>query len=459
MDKTLELVISSGCNLNCSYCYLHKNLAYLNVDKKILESIKDGSFVQNMLRSLHGMQIECKDFTELQLWGAEPSRHFLEMEEMFKQIFFYFPNIKAISYSSNFLTPVETHLKLIECIEKYNQNNDFHLSLQISVDGPDEISLRTRHYKYEEIHNNLALFIEKINNVKLKKTKLDIHYKSTLPLDILKEVVSSKEKYTYFVDFFMKEEEFFLEEIKNKKVDFSVGSCFGGSIVYPIECTQQDGIAFTYYAKMLDSWDIGKKYNYKYEFNMVLAYCGLVGRDAELIGTFLPGCQKMSSNLMFRYDGSLASCSNGFLDDNEENLNYLKENDPKEFESCSKTTFLIKTKYDNNGKVEISDLNKKRKFMKEFWKDHSNFTITVICAELLDLANAGLISPIYLQNSTKIYQHSFLLFNRLGCYLNNIRYSGSPYVPSSSFAKLLCNGLCEYFEDRIKLVEEIYKDD
>lgn len=37
--KTLGLISASKCNLNCSYCYLHKNQSYINEDEKIIKAM------------------------------------------------------------------------------------------------------------------------------------------------------------------------------------------------------------------------------------------------------------------------------------------------------------------------------------------------------------------------------------------------------------------------------------
>jgi len=38
MIKNLTLITSSICNLDCSYCFLHKNNAYKEYNKNIYES-------------------------------------------------------------------------------------------------------------------------------------------------------------------------------------------------------------------------------------------------------------------------------------------------------------------------------------------------------------------------------------------------------------------------------------
>lgn len=47
--EKIELITSTGCNLNCKYCFLHKNTSYHEEDVKTLQAIQDGTFIKNIL--------------------------------------------------------------------------------------------------------------------------------------------------------------------------------------------------------------------------------------------------------------------------------------------------------------------------------------------------------------------------------------------------------------------------
>ena len=65
---------------------------------------------------------------------------------------------------------------------------------------------------------------------------------------------------------------------------------------------------------------------------------------------------------------------------------------------------------------------------------------------MYDLSIMGQISPIYAKNEKIALKHAYLLFNRLGCYFNNIRETGLPYTPVMGMYRLYCNGVLEYFD-------------
>ena len=46
--RRLEVIGSAGCNLKCSYCYLHKNPSYFEEDKLVVKAMKDGTFLKNI---------------------------------------------------------------------------------------------------------------------------------------------------------------------------------------------------------------------------------------------------------------------------------------------------------------------------------------------------------------------------------------------------------------------------
>lgn len=71
MKKRIEFNCSSVCNLRCAYCFLHKNKAYEEEDKNIVQSLKDGSFIKNICFSLEKIDINKSEFDSFSLWGGK----------------------------------------------------------------------------------------------------------------------------------------------------------------------------------------------------------------------------------------------------------------------------------------------------------------------------------------------------------------------------------------------------
>ena len=50
--QTISLISSTTCNLNCSFCYLHKNQSYKEFDKLVRQAWADGSYLNNAVKTV-----------------------------------------------------------------------------------------------------------------------------------------------------------------------------------------------------------------------------------------------------------------------------------------------------------------------------------------------------------------------------------------------------------------------
>lgn len=444
--RNLGIITADKCNLDCSYCFLHKNPAYIEQDKKTLEAMNDGSFLNNILKTLRTLGVKIKDFSSMDFWGAETSLHLSEGKKFFEEIIKTFYNIEKISYSSNFLTGIQNHLDFIDIIENNSCKDKVVLKLQISTDGPDFILNETRHYKYSVLKNQVKDFIKTLNTKKLRKVDLYITYKATWPWKIYDLVCSNDNNLKEYIEFLINEENELKDLTINQNVNFSVGSMWGPCLEYPYPYTVEDGCKFSHYARMIDAKGYNKKYGRDVNFPILTS--GFVRPDSEKLYTFTNGCGQMSTNLLFRYDGSLSPCSNGFLDDNEKNLEWLKENDYEQYIKSLRTKEII-PKNNIDGTVNLNNIKNRYDFMNIFWKYHHDYVTTVVSAEMYELACANQISRIYLKDSQLLYKHAMMISKQLACYFNCMRETGSAYVPKSDLIKLYCNGLTEYAEQRV----------
>lgn len=440
-DRVLSIIGATRCNLNCSYCFLHKNPAYIEEDAKVIAALKDGSYIRNIKTTLNKLKIPYDDFSKFEIWGAETSLHMSESEDFFKELLRSFPNITEIGYSSNFLTDVQNHLDLINILEQYGPRDRYVLPIQISVDGPDWILSQTRHYKYQALKNNVLKFIDALNKTKLKKCHIDLNYKATLPWEVFEKIISSKESMEEYYDFWLAEEEDIGNKVINGNVHFKVHNGYVPALVWPYQYVKEDGLKITAAAQLIDANRLYKKYHL--DRNMILEIFGFdeVERNYDPIG----GCGKYVYSLMFKPDGSMAACSNGILDTNDKNLEWLKENDPKEYEESLRTRPYSDT-YDENGNVDYNKMKKHFDYMSRFWEYQTNYVLTNICAQIYELSYAGLISDSYKRDPEMIYRHALYILRKHGCYFTNLRATGSPYVPDRSYLILVCNGLLEYYE-------------
>lgn len=449
MSRVLSVLGATKCNLNCSYCFLHKNPAYLEEDEKLVASFKNGEYIKNIKKTITKLKINFSEFTKFEIWGAETSLHILEAEDFYKELLLTFPNLAEFGYSSNFMTDINNHIKFINILEEYSPQKEVHIPLQVSVDGPDWISENTRHYKYEALKNNVLKFIEIINSKKLNKVKIDLHFKATIPWDLFKEIFTSKEKIEEYYDFWYNEEKDINNHIINGHLNFNAHNCFVPSLVWPYKYIKDDGIEITRIAKLIDSYNLPEKYCY--DSNMVLDIFGFQEVNGNY--TACDGCGKYVYSLLIKPDGSMAGCSNGILDTNDKNLEWLKENDYQEYIESLNTRPYSYT-YDSNGNVDYDKMLQHFDYMKDFWEYQTNYVLTNLCSQMYELSYAGLISSIYRDNFETLYRHALYIIRKHGCYFTNLRSTGIAYVPSRSYLILVCNGLIEYYEQRKRTYNE-----
>ena len=443
--RRLEVIGSAGCNLKCSYCYLHKNPSYFEEDKLVVKAMKDGTFLKNIKTVLKYLKVYPEEFETFTIWGGETAAHLSECKEFFASIFQTFPKIKKVSYSTNFTVNIQNHLDFIEVMEKYCQQNEIHFEMQISIDGPTPINKITRGYDFEDCHKKTKELIEKLNQIKLKKVHVGISYKATLPWVIYRQICSSIESIEEYLSFWKNESDYFNDLIINGNVSFSVGSCYGPSFKAPYRYTVQDGIEMANFSNMIFCHHLDEKFDAL--VNMPLLSCGLVIPEDENVYNFNSGCGEMATTFTFSWDGRLNPCSNGFMDFDDTNVEWLKNNDPKEYKRVLKSRPLsIMANKDRS--LDLEAIAEKHQKALDFWPTQGMFIKTVLNSQLYELACAGQVSPIYKEDHFLRYRHAVLIYRKVACSFNAKRETGSVHVPLADFFKLSCNGLSELYELR-----------
>lgn len=448
--KKIELITSTGCNLNCKYCFLHKNNTYNIENQKTLQAIKDGSFINNILKICNIYKYDRENVTDIAFWGGEPTIHFLEMENFFKELINIFPNISKIDYSTNFIE-WEKNLIFFKYLDKIINHNTF-IDLQISFDGPDWISEQTRGYKANIIENNIISFISEINKIYFKNLQIDINLKATMSWPIFKELCSNKELLENYIQYALYLEKKYNELNLNKNIHFYTESMLGGGLESPYEYTIQDGIDIAAYARQIDQWNLSQKYGR--DVNLPLLFFGLdFKHQANLFNYNLEkmNCGKVTSCPSIRYDGTSVLCNSGIMNDNEQNLLWLKDNDLKEYEKLKRSTILAKSP----SLTDKEEMIKKFNHIQFIHDNVSSFNTGILCSLLYELAYAGQVDRVYLENPSMIFNHVNSYFSsKMGCYYYSLIETGSVFVPVSSFMKIVGNGLIQYYDEKVRNQEK-----
>lgn len=409
----LSLITANSCNQKCSYCYLHKNPAYQEQDKKLLQALDDGSFFNNIMNTIHFLHYDVKDFDTLDFWGGEPTLYFNQEDYFVDQILYNFPNINKIAYSTNFSTMENQQIDFIKYFNNYVRHLD--LSIQISYDGI--FNKITRGVDPKEIKEKLKQFIFFLNKVYFNNLTVTINLKATLPWAFYLQLCTDVEKYQEYLQHIQELQKYFETLSLNKNVFLRISD----SMIYPTTTspthyTQEDGRQFA-----LGAYNL-------YLHNLPNIPLRLVEKSFNEPSNY---CGHMTRQLLFKCDGTLSPCPAGFMDDNEANLKWLKENDPEEYKQ------LLKSKY----------LSKEHDYIIRYVaQDLRTSELTFVMSQMYDLAQAGLISPVYKDNEAVRFRHAQYSINLHSCYYWNLRTSGSLFTFWNDNIKLFCNGLFEFYD-------------
>ena len=94
--RALTLFVSGSCNLNCSYCYIHKNPALKIIDKEIRDAWRTGTYIKNIKKVFNKMNVDPKNITGISFWGGESTLHLDVINDQLKDLFELCPNIDNI---------------------------------------------------------------------------------------------------------------------------------------------------------------------------------------------------------------------------------------------------------------------------------------------------------------------------------------------------------------------------
>ena len=166
MVNSISLISSTTCNLNCSFCYLHKNQSYKEFAKLVRQAWADGSYLNNALKTVERLGPP-EGVQQCQLWGGETLLHIDDITKNLKQFYQYFPNVKLWRISTNWLIDVNQFFEFIKEMDLYAPEGT-EIMTQLSIDGPQGGYAEQGHNVSLEVYQkNFSDFAFLINNYKL----------------------------------------------------------------------------------------------------------------------------------------------------------------------------------------------------------------------------------------------------------------------------------------------------
>lgn len=456
----LSLMLSCGCNLSCKYCLIDqsKNTNSSFIQEQTINSLKDGSFLNNTLAVLKKINSSPQYIQNIEFWGQEPTLTLdlftLNLENWIKP----FPNLKSILFSTNGKSYPEKIIDFLKTMDLYAKK-EIKITIQFSYD--EEYSNQNlRQVDSSIITKNIQYIISQLNNINFSKIKIDFVFHSVISKNLINTLQDMNSVNNYCTNLFEWPKQFILT---NKNPNLHIFENIGFGIEVPIEASQEDGINFTNFYRMVKYCNynqthnnivikcikgiftrtennILKKYSNK-DNNTLLDILKNINYDKDLQKDLSLGYSYCGANyceLKIMYDGTLLNCQNQIYDTNINFLNkdnyfiYSVKKSEKQHNKILNPLFATEE--------EIQQLFLTYKTIKE-----NNFKLMYNNALNLIyiLAKCHQIDQTYLTDKAKLLRHGFFIAKYNNCAYNKFIKTGNSIFINAGTIRLLCNGILD----------------
>ena len=457
----VNLYFSGVCNLQCKYCFQPKIGSKMReVNNKIIEWLDSGKMEDDVEKYI-GKDIEC-----LALWGGEPSLNLPHLVPRLRGIYERFPKFNSISFSTNIAKKFQANniIQLIDTVKDLNEelNRRVNVDIQFSIDGPPEVNDKDRiGSKAVEILNNIETILEHTKGY--CSSLVRYHFKGTQSADTFRWMVQPNEIYGTNLEYYYRFFDGYLAKWRDKGYTLPAGL---GSItlVCPGHYTQEDGKIYRQICSILNSkewreknWEVICDFETQ-TTTRIAATIRNLKRGVRRVwkGELLSNCSCSAGRSCagLSYDGKYHWCQSTFFFD-ENTRKYLEESGMlTDFEKSQGYSFrnfdnYIKdyevVSYEDNLKLARSLSN-----MNLFWNNIS-MRLQYVRMQIDVLAQAGQISPIFLEDNWANMATAYFIFGGNECPADNVWEFGSLFVRDNSHMKLILNGV---FEDTVNRLTE-----
>lgn len=463
-----EIFTTAYCNMNCKYCYIPKTDGLKDVHKKIIEAIKDDSYITLLKRIYDGGE----GLTSLSFWGTEPTLTLNELTKKIGKLCDEFPNLTKFDMSTNLLSNHNTIIEFIEELEiqaertkhqrqnkERNPKDEFiEFSFQVSLDGPEEITDYNRHpNSTKAIVSHLLEIYEVLYKKRFKHIRVKSNLKSTLSFENIKEMVEDPAKLESYADFF----ETLLENLKRIGMTYDPKreSGFGhqGSItpthVVPGNYTSSDGKVLAKFYRQLDSLGRSGRYQHLNSLGQFGSAVEDLIEKSYLVESrpYQITCSGGDCNFSVDFQESLHICHRMLFLNNEEYVKGITSEQQRsanwDVDLIEKSTIGVIKKYYtpnvNNREDFLRFLYLNRSYH-DFLKTRQEFAYTMI----KELAFAGQASPIYLLDDNMAHMFSYFMAMTFTCPAESLICNGHLNTIPTSLLRAFGNGLFEETMER-----------
>lgn len=480
--RGLSIMVSCGCNLNCEYCRIAQavNAGSASLQQATIKALQDGTYVDNIKKSLIKCGQSPRSIQSIALWGQEPTLTLHHLADHLDEWFEVFPNWNHCMFSTNTVAHMDRIIHYITSIDK-NTKKPFHLDIQLSYDG-DYATEKLRGVATSKIHDNLVYLFNELNKVKLTMVDVAFNFHGVMSMDLLNTLTSTEAIYNYG-----KAAKAWGEEYQsiNMNNNIHIRTCgIDMAIENPHNSSVDEGMKLGFFGKMSERFTIKDYYPELTRQNIdrigpTTIHDALYGGNftvldqvksfAEMRGihTFAElmhlitvdnelkdelfmvlnqniYCGTGVGELKFMWDGTFINCQNHIFDTN---IDLLPE-DNNDLVACVKRSLASHNYFINPltaSDYEIEkyfDLFHSCKFSCFEYIFRTNVTMMQFLVE------TNQIDESY-RNTEKLVGHALLTAIIHCCSYNNQMTTGSIFTRPTGFLRLFCNGhldnICRVF--------------
>jgi sulfatase maturation enzyme AslB (radical SAM superfamily) len=426
-----ELLTTGWCPNNCRYCYIPKSDEMKNLHQQIAKELATGDFIKR-IKNVYGERL-----TNLGFWGTEPALTLDLIRPYLPELFKTFPKLKDINLSTSMVMP-DPFKRFIHALSDY----DVNLGIQISIDGPAFITDKNRFEgAVKTISEN---FFNLLSSIQEEKTKVEFHWKATLTIDNLREFNRNPSKIDEYYKFFDSLNKKIHKINKNKNIVFH-GESFMPTLAMPGKYTSQDGKEFAEYIRNIKKR--GERTVYELRLKRIHDFRDELWRKKRMFT-----CSGGDSN--FGLDKNLHICHRTFYfteDDYVKSILKQKHIDNWDVSLFEKGTIdMMKKNFivDTSKSEEMVRFDYVTRNYHDFWK----LQLDYIKGMMAEMALAGQIDKIYLENNDLTLLFAYFVGSALSCPMENLLNTGAIHFAPVSVLKIFGNGA---FQEIIENTYEI----
>lgn len=434
-----ELFISARCNLACDYCFIHKSGQMEAIDQKIREELDSNGLIEKLLQA-YGENLE-----ELDLWGGETTLNLEYLTVAIPDLFKRLGKLKEINFSSNFTWP-ETVNKLLQLIETINANlgeRPFTLKVQISVDGPNFITDRTRgNGVLGKISTNLESFLDVIRERQLKKNfQVWINFKATLPMAIIRELTDDPAKLSEYWRCFARFAALYKSRYLPANIHL-VAESGTPTVVIPGDFSADDGRIFARFLRRYVDEALNNKDRFLPELNLtaMIPYLGRIRLLYSEIDQFRIqnrglACGASARGFALGIDGDIHICHRSYFLEQDEHVKQVMEQ-MDQYEQGRLRLFR------ENQIVKVTDNYNflRQQYTINCYRDFAPMSLQYLAVCLKTLAAAGQADPVYLKNDEYTQFTALFIKKATNCTIESALLTGSFHLNPLQLIKLWGNG-------------------